>query len=254
MNQQPDKFFREKLQGYQKQAPADAWQRISGNVRKKNHAGLWLRIAAAVALLVTGTLLIYPLLQSNEQQRVAENETSREREPLASVSETEKKDSLSGSDTHAQDRGTAKDPILHSEKQTPISRKAPKKKAVVPSPEQSAELPVAVNEPVHDTIPSALEKSSHFAATEGSVVSEEADAQSKNVTIIFSAEEVNRKYLVKNTNTEATHNEKESSGLRKLLDKAYDLKHNQDPLGDLRQKKDEILAMNFRNDKRTQND
>jgi hypothetical protein len=37
--------------------------------------------------------------------------------------------------------------------------------------------------------------------------------------------------------------------LRKLLDKAYDLKHNQDPLGDLRQKKNEIFALNFKNDK-----
>ncbi len=76
----------------------------------------------------------------------------------------------------------------------------------------------------------------------------------RNVTIVFTAEEVNEKYLAKNTEAQATPVGEETSGLRKLLDKAYDLKHNRDFLGELRQKKNEILAMNFKNDKRTQND
>jgi hypothetical protein len=76
----------------------------------------------------------------------------------------------------------------------------------------------------------------------------------QNVTIIFTTEEVNEKYLAKNTDAEATPTSEETSGLRKLLDKAYDLKTNRDFLGELRQKKNEILAMNFKNDKHTQND
>jgi hypothetical protein len=35
----------------------------------------------------------------------------------------------------------------------------------------------------------------------------------------------------------------------KLLKKANNLTSNQDPLGELRQKKSEILALNFKNDK-----
>jgi hypothetical protein len=62
------------------------------------------------------------------------------------------------------------------------------------------------------------------------------------------------KYLDKKSLAQATSGEKKPSTLRKLLDKAYDLKHNQDPFGDLRQKKNEILALNFRSEKqRSQN-
>jgi CRISPR/Cas system CSM-associated protein Csm2 small subunit len=74
------------------------------------------------------------------------------------------------------------------------------------------------------------------------------------VTLVFTAEEVNEKYLDKKALAEATSNEKKTSMLRKLYDKAYDLKHNQNPFGDLRQKKNEILALNFKSEKqRSQN-
>ena len=64
--------------------------------------------------------------------------------------------------------------------------------------------------------------------------------------IIFAAEDIDTKYLDKKALAEATSDAKKSSTLKKLLDKAYDLKYNQDPFGDLRQKKNEILALNFR--------
>jgi hypothetical protein len=71
----------------------------------------------------------------------------------------------------------------------------------------------------------------------------------RSVTLIFDAEQVNEKFLNKNLIVKATPEEKKPSTLRKLLDKAYDLKHNQDPLGNLRQRKNEIFALNFKNDK-----
>jgi hypothetical protein len=52
---------------------------------------------------------------------------------------------------------------------------------------------------------------------------------------------------------EATPELKKPSTLKKLLDKAYDLKHNQDAFGELRQKKNEILALNFKNEKQQRN-
>jgi hypothetical protein len=72
---------------------------------------------------------------------------------------------------------------------------------------------------------------------------------SHHMTIVFSAEEVNEKYLDKKGMADATPESKAASSLRKLLDKAYALKHNQDPMGELRQKKNEILAFNFKDDK-----
>ena len=71
----------------------------------------------------------------------------------------------------------------------------------------------------------------------------------KTRTIVFTPEEVNQKYLSRKNEARATSEAKQPSTLRNLLDKAQDLKHNQDPLGEIRQKKDEILAMNFRKEK-----
>jgi hypothetical protein len=59
--------------------------------------------------------------------------------------------------------------------------------------------------------------------------------------------------LDKKALAQATSEEKKSSTFKKLLKKANDLKSNQDPFGDLREKKNEILALNFRNEKRGQN-
>ncbi|NJM25281.1 MAG: hypothetical protein HC859_07115 [Bacteroidia bacterium] len=95
---------------------------------------------------------------------------------------------------------------------------------------------VAMNEPAVEPVQPAID------------VATEED----NMTITLTVEEVNEKYLTKKTIADATTPEKKSSTLRKLLDKAYDLKHNQDPVGELRQKKNEILALNFKNDKRRQ--
>jgi hypothetical protein len=86
------------------------------------------------------------------------------------------------------------------------------------------------------------------AKTESAIAALRVNDQ-RSVTLIFNAEQVNEKFLNKNSIVEATPEEKKPSTLRKLLDKAYDLKHNQDPLGDLRQKKNEIFALNFKNDK-----
>jgi hypothetical protein len=52
---------------------------------------------------------------------------------------------------------------------------------------------------------------------------------------------------------DATPEDKKPSTFKKLLSRAYDLKNNQDPIGELRQKKNEILALNFKKDKRGQN-
>ncbi len=67
---------------------------------------------------------------------------------------------------------------------------------------------------------------------------------------MIEADEVNEKYLTKRTVSKATSQDDRSSGIKKLLDKANDLKNNQDPFGDLRHMKDEILALNFQSNKK----
>ena len=51
MNQQPDKFFREKLEDYQKPAPAVCVGKNCRRASKKNDKWLWLEIAASIAFV-----------------------------------------------------------------------------------------------------------------------------------------------------------------------------------------------------------
>jgi hypothetical protein len=80
----------------------------------------------------------------------------------------------------------------------------------------------------------------------------ETKEKASGITLTITVDEAN-KYLDKNALAQATSEERKSSTFKKLLKKANDLKSNQDPFGDLREKKNEILALNFKNEKRGQN-
>jgi hypothetical protein len=83
-------------------------------------------------------------------------------------------------------------------------------------------------------------------------VSNVSPQKQSSITLTYGVEETN-KYLDKSGLAEATSTGKKSSTFKRLLKKASDLKSNQDPFGDLRERKNEILALNFKGEKRGQN-
>ena len=60
MNQQPDKLFRDKLEGYQKPAPASAWEKIAAAQSKKNDKWPWLKVAASIAFVAAAGYTLLP--------------------------------------------------------------------------------------------------------------------------------------------------------------------------------------------------
>lgn len=235
MSQQPDKFFRDKLRHYQKPVSPGAWQRVSQQVNKSHNGKLWLKVAAAVLVLALAAVFVFTI-DIKEREMIATSVGSAEKEtptaPDKSVNEnpgTEK----------AEEKGAA---------QATVQQKADMPERV----EKKSLRPVrAVVAPVEPITPVENSQKSEYPVTQITSVPAVTDTESKSkrVTIMFSAKEVNEKYLTKKEGSEATSEEKESSTLKKVLDKAYDLTHNQDPMGELRQKKNEILAMNFKNEK-----
>jgi hypothetical protein len=104
-------------------------------------------------------------------------------------------------------------------------------------------IPDYENTPTQDDLAgiiSPLSRDEEIATTENK----------KGYKLIIEADEVNQKYLTKGSLVHATSREENPSGIKKLLDKAQDLKNNQDPIGDLRQLKNEILALNFQENKK----
>jgi hypothetical protein len=252
MNQQPDKLFRDKLQSYQRPVPPMVWKRIAEKHTLRDRKLLWLKMAASVLLLATAGALIFPFL-NDQASPVAENK--QETTPVTI-------DSLAGRHVEKTEQ-----PAMQHDTSTNTAEKARKAPSIAKehaAKQPSGSLRRVLSEKLQQTTPPV-----NFSSEVEPVISPELTTQltsaptpaddeiapRKTVTIVFTAEEVNQKYLSRPNGAQATSEGKESSRLQNLLDKAQDLKHNQDPLGEIRQKKNEILAMNFRKEKlSTQND
>lgn len=248
MNQQPDKLFREKLHAYQVQVPVNAWSKVEAKLDKKNNKGLWLKIAASLLIVMVGAFVLWLSLRPHDnvqeftakKENVVKESPSKNNQPQPENSPKQK--------TTTEENQSGNPTAVNTEVKKNQKRKSEKKTGTV-SPQHSTEEKITpvVEENVVEEIP-VLEESvmNDNAVAQNNT---EASPAEEKMKIVFSSNEINDKYLDKKSLAEATSEGKKPSTLKKLLDKAYDLKNNQNPFGDLRQMKDEILALNFRNEK-----
>jgi len=238
MNQQPDKIFRDKLEGFSKPVPSRAWDRIETNLDKKNQSGLWLKVAASLLLLATGTYILWPADEAINPDQQLSNKTE---EPTKT--------------TPPRNDHTVTTPEIQSTVKAIEKKKVQKSKTkqVQPTPQiiqdkssvTMADNTTNITEELADDI---IESSQEIVVAQ-EIVSEPA---SQNITLVFNAEDTDE-YLDKKSLSKATAEQEDASTFKKLLKKVKGLKNNQDPFGELRQKKNEILALNFKNEKRGQN-
>ncbi len=246
MNQQPDKLFQEKLQGYQRPVRPEAWKRVSANLEGSKSGNFWLRIAAALIVLAVAAVFILTGENAHLPANIARKvePVKKEHPENPETDQSRKEASSSKAETQITDINTIprrKNARSPSRKQTLGSQQEPSL-----NQEADARAEISQTEKKEEQAAQELQPGQWTVQHEPVAQAEKVEAR---VKIVFTAEEVNEKYLDKKDLAEATPENKKSSSLRKLLDKAYDLKHNQDPLGELRQKKNEILAFNFKNER-----
>jgi hypothetical protein len=221
MTSQPDKLFRDKLENFQQPAPLGAWDRIESKLSRPAYKLVWVRVAAGVALLTAAAILLWPA-EKPEQQLVKTNEQN----------------SIKSNDTLQKQMEEKEEKIL-----TPKKPVAPLQALQTETVRKSKnQLPVEKSEkPVQDSvvIPVVQESTTLLAEV---VPSLEKDESKK---IVYTADEVNARFLKKKLPPQATPDPKEASGIQRLIGLAYDAKNSEAPLGDLRQKKDDLLALNF---------
>lgn len=242
MIQQPDKLFKEKLSNYQKSAPPVAWEKIELTLRKKRKHSSWLLVAATLLILVAISFLL--------------PDRSVVIDPGAETN-TVIKDSIAIPENYAKGKDNTGSPasaLAGNKKETKnAGKEITKKRSEINT--KKASTPVNTNhennteritqsEAVQETLPIA-----NLPAGQESAAQQITITEAGNFKLIMDAHEVNKKYLNEPLTEEATIREKKSSAWRKLLSKAHELKTNQDPFGELRQAKNEILALNFKNEK-----
>ena len=243
MNQQPDKLFNDKLRDLQKPAPAAAWGRIEANLEKKtSRKFLWWQIAASLALFALVGYLTWFHNYNKAQPAITQSEAL-----TAPVFEEQKETAEEVPST------------VEEQKQKPAFTSPALPAKTAPNRTKVTTNAKIIKEQVAQALPEPVEEelspnATAYTPTVKETEEDESPAADKSVPMKFtiSAEETD-KYLNKLGVAHATSEDQRPSTFKKLLKKANDLKSNQDPFGDLREKKNEILALNFRSDKREQN-
>jgi hypothetical protein len=255
MNQQPEKLFRERLENYQRPVSAEAWSRVESRLDKKKDKAFFLKIAASLIFLIASGIVMW---QWNAQRATDSSLLSEEKTRPEVKTESPEKRKSNPPSTIVAPKQQIKKAQKTVEKKKVESQKPVKEEFQAPlvgidrSIAKIDEQTPVIEEEQHDADP-VVET---IPVEEQPVVAEttvEPTQDETKVKLVYSVAEVDEKYLDKKALAEATSAEKKPSTLRKLWDKASDLKNNQEAFGDLRQKKNEILALNFRSDKRSQN-
>jgi len=247
-NQQPDKFFREKLTHYHKPAPVGAWDKIESSLKKSENKFAWWKVAASLLLL---TAIAYVLwLQTSSLNTQPISQTRPEIESLSAKSIDPKIDSSEKSlNSHELQTEQASSSIGAKGKKS--SDKKVRRNTVGPDKKNTSEVTSTVPASTEENF-QPVETPSPETVSSEVVQSIQPIKKSSSITMTITTEETD-KYLDKNALAGATSRERRSSTFKKLLKKANELTTNQDPFGDLRVKKNEILALEFKNDKRGQN-
>lgn len=222
MTSQPDKLFRDKLENFQQSAPVGAWDRIESNLVRPSHKLVWIRVAAGVALLATAAIVLWP----SEKPKTEIAKTNTENHPT-------KKDSAQQS---VEKKSEAKEEAVTQQTESVIS---PQDVNTVTFAKTEKQTPVQQTNTVHDSVLISP------APESNTLIAEVQPEELTSKKIVYTADEVNRKFLKKKLPPEATPDNKDASGIQKLIGLAYAAKNSEATLGDLRQKKDDILALNF---------
>jgi hypothetical protein len=253
MNQQPDKLFRERLENYQRPVSAEAWSRIENRLDNTRDKALLLKIAASLIFLVIAGVTLWQWNADRTEQALL---SERKTQPEVKTETPEKKKSVTPSNVVTPQPEVKKDRTVIKKKVTPKEPSKQEFQAPLVGIDRSIAR-VEEQTPVKEEEKKEVDAIVVEAITEAQPLVAETSAESKaedtKIKLVYSVEEMDDKYLDKKALAEATSEEKKPSTLRKLWDKASDLKNNQEAFGDLRQKKNEILALNFKSEKRSKN-
>jgi hypothetical protein len=233
MKQQPDSLFREKLRNLEHPAPEGAWSRIEMAVEQKR--GLpWMRVAAAVLLLALASASTWYVIQEPKPNQTLVKKGNNVLDDTNDSAITEPK-------PEEQDSAIRTPPEISQPKHlAQTSERTPMDRNTEPVTDHDDSEPYVLAEASPELQPAPIQDTHPLIPQDDPTPVMDAD---ERITMVIEPN-VSERYL-KKTFDQATDDDKKSSGIRKLLDKASELKNDQDPFGDLRQMKNEVLALNF---------
>lgn len=221
MNPQPDQLFRDKLQNHHMPAPPSAWERIEKNLGRSRPFNYW-RAAAAVVLLIAAAVLIYSLRTTPPQPA----------KPLTeSISEPQQKPVL-------PEQALTDNPLQYVQTSTHQATALKKNRR----PDEHAAKVMGEMYPVPD-VPD----------TESTTIALAEQDKPKGSTTIITLAEAQQFLKSEISVADATSDNKKSSRFQKLVELASVLASEEDVLGQLRGRKDELFVRSVRTVRNEQN-
>jgi hypothetical protein len=211
MDNKVDKLFKEKLETHTLQPSAQAWEKVESHLSKKNKMVVWVRVAAAIALLGALTFVVADLTEPKK-------EIVKEKIKPSVVPDKKKEESQ---------------PVAEVPSKKSVQ---PKRKLVAPV------VPDVQPEPVQEQ-----QQEQQIAVVEESApVIEAAPKKEKSITLVYSLPSIKKETSAEPTVAQA---DVKKTGFERVLEIAKDVKNADNPLGELREAKDDILAFEFKKDK-----
>lgn len=252
-NKELDSLFKNKLENLERQPSAGAWNKIQAQTQQKKFGWLWIKVAAAILLLLVSGVVIW----NASQDTLETNET------------------IASSETKPEDIATEHQPVAEPqiknevntieelEKTTSIveniQHKAPKTEptANVIMPDVESKTMVS-NETTKESLPTVDEilEESETLITQNEVTDATNETQTtsteqevRGTTLEFNIEDFQKTQIAANTSNEVNNEEgpEPKKGLNKVLNLMKDIKSDAG-IGDLREAKNEIFALNFKRD------
>ena len=242
MTSSPDKQFREGLEHYKKSPPPQAWNRVESGLHKNKNRSIWLSAAAAVILLIGATFI---LLRSNNNN-------------VTHYAITGEQTSNTEITNQASISTPINEPIAAQKIESPLievkSQKSKvSKKATPVIKEENFPLVPGSNEITTQASSSQTAITAVVSTTsqEPVAIADVAPSSPVSNKIVYSSGEVNSRFLKKEVNapvpvkekTTETTPEKPQTPIQKIIDIAANLKYEENALGELREKKNEILSL-----------
>jgi hypothetical protein len=243
MSNKVDKLFKEKLEGHSLQPSAQAWEKLEAHLGKKNKIVLWTRVAAAVILL---GLLTFAGINWNSEVRRQESEVGSKESGVGSKeSGVGSQESGVGSQESEVRRQEATNAVAEKRKVTRKQGAEPKIATRV-AEEAVEEIAIVPEEEVtHETQPGSqpdlTPHTSHPTPHTAHLTPE------KGITLTYSLPAV-KKQEAPAEPVVAQVAEQKKTGFERVIEIAKEVK-NGDALGELRQAKDDIFALDFKKDK-----
>lgn len=209
-----DKLFKEKLETHTLQPSAQAWEKVESHLSKKNKMVVWLRVAAVIALL---TAVAFVVVNFNDpQKQIVEEKIKPQQEP-AVVPEQKKEE---------QKQTVKKDP-LPKKKAAPAEVQEVQEVQEMPKVEEQVAI-VEEPAPVIEEVPQQVK----------------TEKVQKPITLVYSLPAIKKEEKPEPT---VALDEPKKTGLERVLEIAKEVKNADNPLGELREAKDDILAFEFKN-------